>query len=370
MRCNDRVKRLLPSLLVFIFLLLPFASAAESCLTSSEEYAVEVVVPNYDFSTAIRLTDRVEGNNVKPSEYSENSLLTIIKETELPDGLSIRVQLPTEIKEVEQPYIKILSSSAQGQLPAQPAQTIASWSTSCGEQSCTFMKGDLSLTAARSADPEVTLEISRQLNTCSDSCSGFCFSATSSSRCMDMATESDINNLLRFTRLATNTRELFESYRVVGTENIVVLDVVPTKSTSVDWEEAMRQELVALASKGAISVSNSDIEQISQLAARGQAGQNYRVVYDADSDNWQYYDTTDDAILTDKRDCQAYKMPSEGVKTSPESTRIFYLVPLIITLSGILLLGLLAVVAHIINRKKSHPRKKHHSAHHTEHHNS
>ncbi len=349
--------------------MLPFASAAESCLTSSEEYAVEVVVPNYDFSKAIRLTDRVEGNNIKPSEYSENTLLTIIKETELPDGLSIRLQLPTEIDEVEQPYIKILSSSAQGQLPAQPAQTIASWSTSCGERSCTFVKGDLSLTATRSENPEVTLEISRQLNVCSESCSGFCFSATNTQRCVDMSTESDINNLLRFTRLATNTRELFDSYRVVGTENIVVLDVVPTKGTSVDWEEAMRQELVALASAGAISLSNSDIEQISQLSTRGQAGQNYRIVYDADADSWQYYDMTDDALLTDKRDCQAYKIPSESVRASPESTRIFYLVPLIITLGGVVLLGLLAVIAHIINRNKPHHHKKS-TAHHGEHHKS
>lgn len=364
------MKLRLPLLLVFIFLVMPFASAAESCLTSSEEYAVEVVVPNYDFSKAIRLTDRVEGNNVKTSEYSANALLTIIKETELPDGLSIRLQLPTEIDEVEQPYIKILSTSAKGQLPAQPAQTIANWRASCGEQACTFVKGDLSLTAARSENPEVTLEISRQLNVCSESCSGFCFSATSTQRCIDLSTESDIDNLLRSTRLATNAHELFNSYRVVGTENIVVLDVVPTKGTSVDWEEAMRQELVAFTSSGAVSLSNSDIEQISQLSSRGQAGQNYRIVYDLNSDSWQYYDMTDDALLTDKRDCQAYKIPSSDVKTSPESTRIFYLVPVIITLAGVLLLGLLAVVAHIINRKKPRHHKKHHAEPHSQHHNS
>jgi hypothetical protein len=132
----------------------------------------------------------------------------------------------------------------------------------------------------------------------------------------------------------------------------------------------MRQELVALVSKNAVSLSNSDIEQISQLAARGQAGQNYRIVYDSESDSWQYYDLLDNAILTDKRDCQAYKIPSDDVRASPESTRIFYLVPLIITLAGVFLLGLLAVIAHIINRGKPRTHKKHHTTHQPQHHNS
>ena len=133
------MKILLPALLAIIFLALPAASAA-SCLTSSEEYSVEVVVPNYDFSSAMLLAERIDGNYIKPSEYSPNNILTILKETELPNGLSVRLQLPTEIKEIEEPYIKILSSSAKGQLPAQPAQVIAGWRASCGDQSCLFKK--------------------------------------------------------------------------------------------------------------------------------------------------------------------------------------------------------------------------------------
>ena len=354
------MKILLPALLAIIFLALPAASAA-SCLTSSEEYSVEVVVPNYDFSSAMLLAERIDGNYIKPSEYNPNSILTILKETELPNGLSVRLQLPTEIKEIEEPYIKILSSSAKGQLPAQPAQVIAGWRASCGDQSCLFKKDNLALTVTRASDPEVTIEISRLLNACSESCSGFCFSSTSTSRCLDNQVRSDVNNLLRITRLAANTEELFESYRIVGTENIVVLDILPTKSTSVDWREALKQELVALSSKNAISLASTDIEDISQLAKRGQAGQNYRIVYDVETDSWNYYNLLPDAILIDKRDCQAYRLPAEDIKNSPETANLFYLVPIIITIAGVLLLGLLAVIANLITRHNR--RKKRHNAH-------
>ena len=356
MRCLERVKLLLNSVIIFLFIALPLASAA-SCLTSSEEYSAEVVVPNYDFSSAIKITDWVEGNYLKPSEYSENNLITILKETQMPSGLSVRLQSPTEIKEVDEPYIKILSSSAKGQLPTQPAQVISGWKVSCGDQSCLFEKGDLALTATRTPNPEITLEISRLLNTCSESCSGFCFSATSSSRCLDNQIRSDLNSLLRSAHLATNTEELFDSYRIVGTENIVALDVVPTKSTSIDWSEAMRQELVALASKKVISLTKGDIEEIAQLAKRGQAGQNYRIVYNAETDRWGYYNSMPDAILTDKRDCQGYHLSPDGVKASPESTKLFYLVPTIITMACLLLLGLLAIIANFINRHNSRGKR-------------
>jgi len=355
------VKILLPLLLALTFLALPAVSAA-SCLTSSEEYAVEVVVPNYDLSSAMLLAERIEGNYIKLSEYSPNNILVLLKETELPTGLSVRLQIPTEIKEVEEPYIKILSSSAKGQLPAQVAQVIAGWRASCGDQSCLFNKDNLALTATRTSGPELTLEISRLLNTCSESCSGFCFSSTSTSRCLDNQIRSDLNNLLRITRLAANTEELFESYRIVGTENIIVLDILPTKGISVDWREAMRQELVALSSKNAILLSKTDIEDIAQLAKRGQAGQNYRIVYDAETDNWNYYNVLPDAILTDKRDCQAYRLLAEDIKNSPETANLFYLVPIIITIAGVLLLGLLAIIANLILRH-NHRREKRRNAH-------
>ena len=361
------MKLLLNSVIIFLFLALPLASAA-SCLTSSEEYSAEVVVPNYDFSSAIKITDWIEGNYLKPSEYSENNLIAILKETNMPSGLSVRLQLPTEIKEVEEPYIKILSSSAKGQLPAQPAQVISGWRVSCGDQSCSFEKGDLALTSTRNTNPEVTLEISRLLNTCSESCSGFCFSATSSSRCLDNQVRSDINSLLRSIHVAANTEELFDSYRVVGTENIVALDVVPTKTTSIDWQEAMRQELVALNSNKVISLTKSDIEDIAQLAKRGQAGQNYRIIYDPSTDSWTYYNSLPDAILTDKRDCQAYHLSPGTVKSSPESTKLFYLVPIAITGACVILLGVLAVIANVINRSNRR-RQKRHSAAHSKHHN-
>lgn len=336
-------------ILLLLLLLTPFSQAA-SCLTSSEEYATEVVIPEGRYLSAqvSYLGERQGDRYAAPSEYG-SGLVALFKETTFPDGLSVRLQIPTEIKEIHKPYLRILSYGVSGELRSDLAPQFNNWVISCSNSQCEFEKGFTKLTFIKERSNEVALEFSQRLDACTEGCLGTCIESPSGNRCIDLATQRDIDTIIRYSELATNADELFADYRIAGTEDIIVTEIIPTSSTTLDWTEALKQELVSLSTKGVIYVTSQDIERIGSLAAKGQAGHDYRIVYDSQENSWAYYDQTSNALLTGERDCTTYASPVVNL-AEPLVNNSYYLIPLVIISSGILLLLILIGTARIIRR--------------------
>lgn len=334
---------------ILILFLFPHVSAA-SCLTSSEEFATEVVLPHYDLSKLNSLGQMQSGAISYPAAYG-SSLIALIKETTFPTGLSLRLQLPTRLQEIQKPYLKLTSYSAsentQYALPS-----FAQWVSSCTESSCRFSKGSLLVSYSKERPSETVIEFNQGLDSCSSFCSGTCVSSTTRSLCIDATTQRDLDALVKYTHLGETIHELLTSYRISATEGLTITDVALNASLAVDWKEALKQEIVELKAQEVISLSTSDIEAIESLAARGQAGRNYRIVYDSPTGTWMYYDRTSDAVLTEEHDCSVYASPSaqEPESTLPDS---YYLVPLVVFIASMLIIALLVVIARII---RSHSR--------------
>lgn len=346
------MKRYLIFLSLLLILFLPNPVDAQSCLTSSEDFAVEVVVSDYDFNKLRKISERRSSGFVKAAEY-DLSILAIMKETSNPSGLSIKLQVPTKIKEIEDPRIKITSTSSTGKMRDINIDSFGEWDISCSEDKCNFDKTDLKVDVKKIGDrQEVTLRINKKLEACSDSCSGICFDNLVESQCIDYKTKREFNNLLRYFTITRDFEDLFSSYRIEGSEFILLRDLEPQTNPYINWQEAIRQELVFLASRKIIDLTRSDIESIVSFSQKGQAGQNYRIVYEELSDEWKPYHQTTNAILTTSRDCTEYLSFSEEKNNfSPKST--FYLVPFITIMAGILILIVLVIIGRTITRKDS-----------------
>lgn len=328
--------RYVPFILIALILSAASVSAA-TCLTSSEDYAVEVVIPEYNIFEARR------GAQMEPYGYAAQSvynteLVTIFKEVKKPvAGLSIRLQIPTATEEVRKPRVKLTSTSQTGTLRERMVPTINGWTISCVSELCALQKDKVLITATSgSVAPEVSLEISEFLSSCSTGCSGSCFAVFSQSRCIPAHMKTDIQAILRYANISNSLDELFEEYRIVGSEDFVVTDIRPLTALSVSWPEALRQELVALEQRGAIDVTRDDIESIVAYAVQGQAGENYRIINN--NGTWTTYNRLPGVTLSEQRDCQAYPVPD----FSSKALNSFYLVPLIIV--GIAVIAAIALI--------------------------
>ena len=150
----------------------------------------------------------------------------------------------------------------------------------------------------------------------------------------------------------------------IVSDGITVLYIKPKINPFINWQEAMRQELVFLTSKNVINLDRDSVESISALANKGQSGQNYRIVLDPETNEWVYYDKTSSPALTSQRECKGYSEIKQntahitgnvtGIAKNP-----FYLVPLTIFFAGILALLLLAIIARSINSyRRNKPKAK------------
>ncbi len=352
------MKRLIYSLLALIFLALPVASAA-SCLTSSEEFAAEVVVPNYDLQAIASLGRSFSSSIVASSQYDDKSLLVILSEVSVPRGLSIRLQRPTEAREVTKPHLKFISYSAAGMLRQPLAKSYYGWDIQCAEKECAFEKEFMAITAPReSSGHGVAVEINEALTNCSGSCSGFCMSLSSSSYCIPAKMKQDLDAIFKYANLSLSFRDALSSYRLVGTDGIAVRDIVASDSKLLDWREAMRQEMVYLDAANIIDISKNDIEKIALLAEEGRAGNNYRIVFDEPSSQWEYYDRTLEPLFSSERDCKSYESSQKTPKLMPQKKiGTFYVIPIMLGAIGIVILIALIVIARIIMHTPSSARK-------------
>ena len=351
-------RALLCVVIVFILVFAASSALAQSCLTSSEDYAAEVVLTDYNLLNLRKITSESSGQFSKPAEYDPR-LLALFEETSNPQGLSVKLQLPTKINEIKSPSTRILSTSSTGELKKLNIERFGAWQVSCTDEKCDFTQSNKKVSVNTAQQPqEVLVEINEELQTCTESCSGVCFSSAAGSRCIDSKTKNELDTLLKFFGISDEFEDLLASYRIPGSENIVILDIEPEIDPYINWQEAMRQELVVLTKNSVVNLQRDGIEAIASLSKRGQAGQNYRMVYDFRNSQWTYYDKTQGAILTSQRDCREYSS-LEKIKLNPQVESVqedinslFYIVPTAILVLGTLFLIILVAIARSIRNKE------------------
>ncbi len=341
--------------IIFFATLFIFPVYAQTCLTSSEEYAVETVVPSYSLTNLKKISVLSSVGYITNSQYAQD-LVTIAKETSIPEGLSIRLQIPTKLNEVKTPHVKIFSTIGEYSIEEINLNSLGGWQILCSENSCSFEKDKKIITINEAGEEtEITLEINEKLQPCSETCSGVCITTPSEPLCIDSKTKSEVEVILRYFKMAVKFEDLLDFYKTSNSNEIIFTDIIPEKSPYINWQEAMRQELVFLNSKEVIKVSREDIESIVSLTRRGQAGQNHRIVYAQENQSWTYYNKLPNAMLTSQKDCTSYEPIKKiqpftaniiGVTKNP-----FYLVPLILFLVGLLALGILVIIATIIRKR-------------------
>ncbi len=348
-----------------VLMYLVASAGAQTCLTSSEEFAAEVVIPDYNFERAQALGHRFGSSVILNSQHDPSNLLTVLTEASIPHGLALRLQRPTEEREIERPHLKFTSYSLPGTVRTTGLVPLYyGWSIECDARECLFEKDLMSITASvERPEQGVTFEIDNDLPLCTESCSGTCVTFAEESRCFNAQLKTEMDSILRYANISTSFQQAFNSYRLVGTEGITLRDLAPTNNKAFDWDEAMREELVYLDSQGIIDLSRNDIEQIASLTREGQAGHNYRIVFDIIEGEWNYYDKTPDAVLSSERDCRAYTLAQQSpVLDVGVPIQTYYLIPLIVGTSGIMILIVLVIVARVISSRARHVARKHHAS--------
>ena len=157
----------------------------------------------------------------------------ILKESKVPEGLSVRLQVPTYVEEIKEPRLKIISSSIDGVFSPISSSHFRLWNVSCGDENCLFKRNDMSLQFRSFSDfQEVSIEFTKKLNSCTESCSGTCFFATTESKCVDDKTQRELETVLRLINISDSFESLLESYRISGSEEIIFQDIIPEMEKS------------------------------------------------------------------------------------------------------------------------------------------
>ncbi|MEK6899057.1 MAG: hypothetical protein AABW79_03090 [Nanoarchaeota archaeon] len=335
-----------------LFLASLFISNANSqCLTSSDEFAVEVVIPDYNLAKIESLTDR-NFNYYYSQAKANDKIIALFKETN--QGLSLRLQLPTDAVAIEDNGFRITSTSV-GKLKRPLIKEFIGWKIECSSLGCDFSKGKLHLESLFNGG-EATIEIDDNLDACSEECSGKCFSVTSEQLCVDNAMQKDFDQILKFANISNDFSSFLVSYRAQVLDKPIVYEMTPTFSPKESWQTIMRDELDYWRLNGVFNISQEDIDHITSLSARGRA-ENYRIVYDAQNGVWNYNDQLDNLDFTSDKDCRVFSI-EERTATDDKQVDLFYVIPIVLGVSALLLLVILIVVSRALDKRKR-AKKKH-----------
>lgn len=359
--------------LILTFSSLPLISA--TCINSADDYAVEVVLNKpgitYDLNKLNNAENVALNNNlcILKSEYS-SSIATILETKSdltcgLVTGLSVRLQMPVKSETKTMPYLKFVSS-AKGMLNISE-ESYNGWEISCIQgdpiPQCEFRKSKTIITASLTGKKyELTIETNENLKSCSP-CDGRCI--TNENKCINKDLRTDIEDILTHSQLIKNFEDIMISYRIAGTGNAVITDLSSESVQEIDWKQALRQELTTLRSNNIISITNSDIDEISELAKQGSAGINSRIIFGEDTtgnEKWLYYKETKFPTLTKLQNCKEFPISliPAGDLAFSNQTKIssYYLIPMIMAAALAVLFIFLTVIARIIETSKRKHRIK------------
>jgi ribosomal protein S8 len=368
--------RTLNFLVVFSFLtVLSVYSVSAVCLNSYDNYAAEVVLnkPEITYNVAILSTAQnimfQDNKYVLQSDYSPNLASILESQSGLTTGLSVRLQIPVKSEQETLPYFKFGTTITKGKLNVS-GDDYNGWEVSCIKGTpipqCEFTKGKTDILASliSSGRHDITIETSEDLKNC-DNCDGVCL-RTSEPKCINKQLKDDVTDVLNHSGLISSFNELTSSYKILASGNRITENLEPLAKQDINWNEAMRQELVRLRGYNIISLSDEDVEQIANLSEEGKAGQNLRIVYGEDVNDqkvWLYYKDTKFPILTKLVNCNEFplsSMPGGVLAFSKQKQQIptYYLVPIMITAFLLLLFIILIVIARLIDRRRNLRKRK------------
>lgn len=361
------------ALLSFSLILVCFASAA--CVNNADDYAAEVVLNKPGIESNLNLLNNAknvlieENKYIIQSEYNPNLAVILENQLGVVLGLSFRIQIPVKSEKKTLPLLKFSSSSAKGQLNISD-KVYNGWKISCVEgipvPECEFSKENtiVSVNLVSSKKYEVVIETTEDLKVCGG-CDGVCV-GTIEQRCINQNLKKDIEDILKHSGVSQSFGELLSAYRIISIGNTEKTELSPQFLQTIDWKQALGQELFRFKQEGIVLISDSDIEEISKLAEQGKSGQNSRIVYGKDaqgSERWLYYYETKFPILINLVNCYDFPIslvPTGALVFSGEQPliRAYYLVPLILTASLIFIFLVLLVVARVIDNSKRKRRLK------------
>lgn len=315
------------------------------CATPTDEFAVEVVVPNYDVNKLEDDANRYIQLFYAPTREN-GELITLFEETNSPKGLSVRIQTPTQAVSTVDPGYSFISTTV-GVAKKPLINYYLGWAVSCSDASCVFTKGNLRLEGSLVTN-EATFDIDQDLEPCSSLCDGRCFSTSQQSLCVNRSIEREVEPLLRLTNLSRTFDEFFDSARLLNSNGVTVLTIGPRVEVTQSWSMMMSTELTYWNEQGVLNLTEADIQAISGLARRGQAGSNYRIVYDSENKQWTYYNRLPDTTLTTIKECRVISLEESSSETTPQD--LFYLVPIILGITALLLFAILIVIARALSR--------------------
>lgn len=339
-----------------LILLLQLTLVNAECLNSADDYAVEVVLNKPDAISNLALLNSAKNVVVDNGKYilkSINPNMGVVIES-LGRDVSVRVQVPMKSESKSIPKLEFVTSR-KGDLNISE-DFYNGWRITCGsEVDCEFKKGKTSILASLSGTRyEIDIEINENLASC-QGCDGACI-ASVNSRCVNKQLRDDIENILKHSGLIDSFSELLVSYRVISSGEVIMNDLTPEASDNINWNDAMRNELLYLRNLNLIFISSEDIEEISKLANQGSAGQNSRIVYDSDAGKWNYYYKTMFPSITKLVNCQELRtstIPAEEVSFSSGGiVSGYFFVPIMITLLLFTLIGILVIIARIVEKTK------------------
>lgn len=340
--------------LLFLMSLL-VTDAGDQCLTPSNEFAVEVVVSDYSLNELAHVMNRYV-NLFYGASQQNSELITLISETRDPNGLSIRIQEPTELVSLKQPKYRFIVNVPGLTKSTYPGYYL-SWKVNCLFNNCVFSRDPNTVSVDKGRE-EVVVEVNQEIEACSPSCDGVCFSTGEESLCIPRKMQKDFEQVLYFTNSSKNLSDFIARSRIVAAQGPAATDIRSINGIEYSFENALREELVYLKNNRVINLSDEDLREIVALAERGHAGHNYRIVNDGE--RWTYYNRAEGSSLTSELDCRAFSLVEQDGVTSSTTKNLFYVIPAVLTVVAVILLVILNIIARALtSRQKSHRVEKH-----------
>ena len=346
-------------IMLFLLFLIPSSFA---CINSLDDYALELILnkPNitYDLGKLAKAQPLNKQDNVfiLQSQYNKE-LASIIKETNQSEKLllSIRLQLPAKTEAKAIPYFSFISSLANKKISSLEEFTFFNgWKIlSISSLYYEAKKDNIHLVINSAKNKyDLVFEINDFLQGCKN-CEGKCIQQSLSNpygeACLDSRQKKEINTLLAFL-FNSSFEDLFYNFRVIGKGEKIVTDLSQLKQ-EIDFSEALKQELVFLKKNSIVNIDDKDISNLAKLADKGMAG-NSRIVYG--NGNWVYYYASVNPALTKELNCQEFSpvsIPSNTPVFQEEKISVYYLVPILISISFVLALIVIILLARLIVKK-------------------
>jgi len=346
---------------VFVTFIFSAMSLVIACTHPSDSFAAEVLLNKQGIDYHLSVIENSENVLARDNgEYIFKSrseeLYTILKE--VGEKLSVRIQIPIRTEYVKQDYTRIKNTIKSDEF----LTNLTGWDVQCSYSSCVFNKDELSVMTNEISDGKysVTVEIQKETGKCgSTKCDGRCLYYAAENFCVPNEYINELKEFVTATKLAASVDSILNSAEIER-QSYQADDLIPELEMEIDWKEAMKNELTFLKSSAVIGITDKDIAEISELAARGQAGDNLKILYGEDRDGkkrWLYYYETKSPIIQKPLDCEDYplsELPNKYIVFNKNAEAFYYAIPAALIAGVVALFFILLVVSRIMENRKNH----------------